>query len=206
MGLPLPAIAIRHRFASTNASQKIWMSKVSCTGNEQRFDECSHSGWGIHTCTHAGDTGLACNANSKRSRAWLGACWVACAIHQCNLPVHCTSLLHLAVLLRAVVSLPGSRIPLLHAVQLRLVNQTGKYSGRLEVAVNGVWGRVSATGLLWLCAVAGRLCAVAPTVDLGYAHATVGCPWTAAGRACDSDTKHPCSLLRAGGRRLPLER
>ena len=52
-------------FGRANASVPFWMDNVQCTGSEEVLDDCSFSGWGIHSCDHAyNDAGIVC-ANSK---------------------------------------------------------------------------------------------------------------------------------------------
>ena len=41
-------------------SGQIWLNKVNCNGNESTIVNCSHDGWGIHSCTHAEDASVKC--------------------------------------------------------------------------------------------------------------------------------------------------
>ena len=43
---------------------KIWMSDVSCTGNEMMLASCVYNGWGNTTCNHYQDVGLHCQFHS----------------------------------------------------------------------------------------------------------------------------------------------
>ncbi|XP_028407344.1 deleted in malignant brain tumors 1 protein-like isoform X2 [Dendronephthya gigantea] len=43
-----------------DGSGQIWLSHVSCTGNEQNIKSCSHRGWGSHRCSHRQDVGVEC--------------------------------------------------------------------------------------------------------------------------------------------------
>ena len=53
------------KFGIANASVPFWMDNVQCTGSEEVLDDCSFSGWGIHSCDHSiNDAGIVC-ANSK---------------------------------------------------------------------------------------------------------------------------------------------
>jgi len=41
-------------------SGQIWLSNVSCVGNETDFTQCRHAGWGIHSCDHSDDVSISC--------------------------------------------------------------------------------------------------------------------------------------------------
>ncbi|XP_028407351.1 deleted in malignant brain tumors 1 protein-like isoform X2 [Dendronephthya gigantea] len=43
-----------------DGSDKIWLSQVSCTGNEQNITSCSHDGWGNHSCSSHDIVGVEC--------------------------------------------------------------------------------------------------------------------------------------------------
>ena len=38
----------------------IWMSEVTCFGEESTLFACGHSGWGNHRCFHEDDVGIEC--------------------------------------------------------------------------------------------------------------------------------------------------
>ena len=42
----------------------IHYDNVDCTGAEARLESCSHSGIGVHDCTHDEDAGVACFGKS----------------------------------------------------------------------------------------------------------------------------------------------
>ena len=39
---------------------KIWLTDVSCTGNEPRLENCTHKDWGKAICFHNEDAGVEC--------------------------------------------------------------------------------------------------------------------------------------------------
>ena len=44
----------------------IWMSSVHCTGTEKSIAICSHTGWGIHSCSRDNDAWVICSNTSGR--------------------------------------------------------------------------------------------------------------------------------------------
>ena len=44
-----------------SGSGPIWLRDVRCRGSEDRLEDCSHSGWGSHQCSHREDAGVACD-------------------------------------------------------------------------------------------------------------------------------------------------
>lgn len=42
---------------------KVWLGNVSCTGDENSLQSCSHSDWGIHNCDGAKAVGVSCLAS-----------------------------------------------------------------------------------------------------------------------------------------------
>ena len=40
----------------------IWLSDLSCTGQENTLSECKHSGWGVHDCDHTQDAEVICHS------------------------------------------------------------------------------------------------------------------------------------------------
>ena len=43
----------------------IWLSKVSCTGNEDQFSDCILGGFGNNTCWHSDDVGVECSSTGN---------------------------------------------------------------------------------------------------------------------------------------------
>ena len=44
---------------------RIWLSKVSCTGNENHFSDCIHGGFGNNSCWHSDDVGVECSSTGN---------------------------------------------------------------------------------------------------------------------------------------------
>ena len=42
----------------------VWLSDLSCTGQENSLTECGHSGWGINKCNHEKDAEVVCYTSS----------------------------------------------------------------------------------------------------------------------------------------------
>ncbi|KAL9964706.1 hypothetical protein ACROYT_G028382 [Oculina patagonica] len=40
----------------------VWLSDLSCTGEESSLTECGHSGWGINSCDHGKDVNVICHS------------------------------------------------------------------------------------------------------------------------------------------------
>ena len=39
---------------------QIWLDDVKCVGNETMIAQCSHGGWGVHSCGHHKDASVVC--------------------------------------------------------------------------------------------------------------------------------------------------
>jgi len=42
-------------------SGAILLDNVQCSGLEERFEQCSHRGIGVHNCDHSEDVGVVCD-------------------------------------------------------------------------------------------------------------------------------------------------
>jgi len=41
-------------------SGRIWLDNVQCDGLESDIGNCSHRGWGVHSCSHSDDVSISC--------------------------------------------------------------------------------------------------------------------------------------------------
>ncbi|VDI12508.1 Hypothetical predicted protein, partial [Mytilus galloprovincialis] len=44
-------------------TSRIWLNKLRCNGQETKLIDCSHTEWGIHTCSHGNVVGIRCEGN-----------------------------------------------------------------------------------------------------------------------------------------------
>nr|XP_039256746.1 deleted in malignant brain tumors 1 protein-like [Styela clava] len=59
MGFPEAKSAPVRAYYGKGVGQ-IWLSSVSCTGDEQRLEDCNHGSWGSHHCSHEEDASVHC--------------------------------------------------------------------------------------------------------------------------------------------------
>ena len=52
-------------------SGQIWLDNVQCNGTERDIDECSHDGWGVHSCGHDDDVAISCNTGNSHGLSLL---------------------------------------------------------------------------------------------------------------------------------------
>ena len=45
---------------------QIWLDDLQCVGDETSILECSHRGWGVHSCGHSRDAGVVCHPIGTR--------------------------------------------------------------------------------------------------------------------------------------------
>jgi len=97
------------------STNQIWLDNVSCTGSENKLEDCSHADsgkwqWGTLTgCSHTNDIGIGCDANdgSSDNGAYPG------------------------------IRLKNNSNVITNSLQLNYALQ-----GRVEVRKNGVWGTI----------------------------------------------------------------
>jgi len=46
----------------------IWLDKLRCNGTERDVAECSHNGWGVHSCEHRDDVAVSCASHNVEVR------------------------------------------------------------------------------------------------------------------------------------------
>ena len=49
---------LRNYFGSGRG--QIWLEYLQCTGHEDSLVNCTHNGWGVHTCIHNDDVSILC--------------------------------------------------------------------------------------------------------------------------------------------------
>ena len=116
----------------------IHLDNLFCNSTESRLVDCRHNGISVHNCVHSEDAGLRCQ----------GLCVHICQNH---IPVTVLQLeiifMHRLVAYQAVKRILNLIDFLLTVVlctngDIRLVNGTNDYEGRVEVCWNWMWGTV----------------------------------------------------------------
>ena len=60
----IPTLAELHKVVCIySLAGPIWLDNVDCSLAD-RFEDCTHPGWGVHNCVHSEDIGLICNPGS----------------------------------------------------------------------------------------------------------------------------------------------
>lgn len=60
LGFSTASASYRKNAFYGRGSGSIWLDDVSCTGMEQRLEDCNFRGWGSHNCGHHEDVGVSC--------------------------------------------------------------------------------------------------------------------------------------------------
>ena len=56
-------------------SGRIWVAYVGCRGTESALSDCTHTGWGKHSCTHWDDAGVTCTGEVLATPDLCGQTW-----------------------------------------------------------------------------------------------------------------------------------
>ncbi|KAL8599286.1 hypothetical protein ACOMHN_008001 [Nucella lapillus] len=67
LGLPTSRAMFVGAALFGQGNDSVWLSNLKCTGSEANLASCSHSGYGIHTCSHSEDIGVFCPASAEAS-------------------------------------------------------------------------------------------------------------------------------------------
>ena len=77
--------SLRHMGTKTDnvygvGTGQIWLSNLECTGTESDIDNCTHAGWGVHSCKHHDDVAVFCTTGRF---TYLVKLFIMCHL-QCN--------------------------------------------------------------------------------------------------------------------------
>ena len=82
--IPSHTGAVALTFGFTNGAGQIWLSKVQCRGNETRLTDCTHTAFGVHSCTHVEDAGVRCTTCTQGSIRLQGGNATSGRVEICN--------------------------------------------------------------------------------------------------------------------------
>ena len=61
IGRAIAAIISAYKYYGKGSSN-IWLDDMNCIGTELSVRNCSHRGWGIHSCNHYQEAGVQCTS------------------------------------------------------------------------------------------------------------------------------------------------
>ena len=76
--------AVALTFGFTNGAGQIWLSNVQCRGTEARLTDCTHTAFGVHSCTHVEDAGVRCTTCTQGSIRLQGGNATSGRVEICN--------------------------------------------------------------------------------------------------------------------------
>uniref|UniRef100_A0A3Q4GWY9 SRCR domain-containing protein n=1 Tax=Neolamprologus brichardi TaxID=32507 RepID=A0A3Q4GWY9_NEOBR len=108
---------------------QIWLSDVTCSGNESSLTECEHSGWGNYYSGHYYDVGVICSGDKMRTLLDISA--YSCVSNEKSFLYNKINISKFCYVLC-----------LIDLIRLAGFGST-RCSGRVEVYHNNIWGTVS---------------------------------------------------------------
>jgi len=125
----------------------IWLDDIQCNGSERHVSECSHSGWGVHSCVHKEDVAVSCISDSSTTVVELTGSVLSSRItsqmtSSPPLIVNSTTIQST----RRTTQASNTDVPCSHEGSVALVGGRSSREGRLQVCHKSIWGTVCDDG------------------------------------------------------------